>query len=123
MNTPTTSEPEKPAPIRSTDGLESTTASATAKWIQGEISLGKLLNTLGCSRPSGDDLAGSIRNYYEEGIRQVMRELERKATKSQLEFQDAEKRNHKDDMTADAALTHAYTDAQSVLRLHLGHAL
>ena len=119
MNTPTTSEPEKPAPIRSTDGLEST----TAKWIRGEISLGKLLNTLGCSRPSGDDLAGSIRNYYEEGIRQVMRELEAKATKSQLDFRDAENRNHKDNMTADAAMTHAYTDAQSVLRLHLGHAL
>ncbi len=98
-------------------------SSATEKWIQGEISLGKLLNTIGCSRPSGDDLAGSLRNYYEDRLRQIMKDLETKATKAQLEFQDAEKRGDKENMTADAALTHAYTDAQSVVRFHLGHAL
>jgi hypothetical protein len=78
---------------------------------------------MGCSRPSGDDLAGSIRNYYEERIRAVMRSLEAKATKAQLDFQESEAKGDKVNMAADSALTHAYTDAESVLRLHLGHAL
>lgn len=120
MNNPDVIEqPEPPTAVRSSDGLEST----IAKWIQGEISLGKLLNTAGCSRPSGDDLAGSIRNYYEERIRQAMRTLEAKETRAQLDFQESEHRNHREDMAADAARVHAYIDAQTVLRVHLGHAL
>lgn len=115
----TATVPESPATSRSSDGLEST----TSKWIRGEISLGKLLNTVGCSRPSGDDLAGSIRNYYEDKIRQVMRDLEAKEARAQLDFQESEHRNHREDMAADAARVHAYIDAESVLRLHLGHAL
>ena len=86
--------PESQATSRSSDGLEST----IAKWIQGEISLGKMLNTVGCSRPSGDDLAGAIRNYYAERIREVMRTLEAKETRAQLDFQESEHCNHREDM-------------------------
>lgn len=93
------------------------------RWIKGEISIGKMLHSYGCGRPSGDDLAGALANYFQENIRQVMRDLEAHATRHQLQFQKEEAAGDKTNMAAEAALVHAYTVAQSLLRLHLGHSL
>lgn len=119
--TPETNETETPKPVlidpvvRANDSAE--------RWVKGEISIGKMLHNFGCGRPSGDDLAGALANYFQENIRQVMRDLEAHATRHQLQFQKEEAAGDKINMTAEAALVHAYTVAQSLLRLHLGHSL
>ena len=93
------------------------------RWVKGEISIGKMLHEFGCGRPSGDDLAGALANYFQENIRQVMRDLEAHATRHQLQFQKEETVGDKTNMAAEASMVHAYTVAQSLLRLHLGHSL
>jgi hypothetical protein len=90
------------------------------KWIDGEISLGKLLQLEGCQRPSGDDLAGAIANSFRERITIIGRNLEADKERARADYEEAKKHGKTEDMAAEAALIRAFTQAQNHISMQFG---
>jgi hypothetical protein len=85
------------------------------RWLDGEISLGKLLQIIGCSRPSGDDLAGAISNAYSERIQCAYAKIEAEAKRAKSEYDAEEKANDSINAAASSAAHRAYIHALSIL--------
>ena len=85
------------------------------RWLDGEISLGKLLQIIGCSRPSGDDLAGAISNAYSERIARAYAKIEAERERANKEYLAEKDEPNKINATASAAAMRAYTHALSIL--------
>jgi hypothetical protein len=107
-------------PVRISDGLE---GRAATRWLDGEISLGKLLQIYKVGRPSGDDLAGSIWNAFHDKLRAVDAEMQQRHDTAKKQFEIELRAGKTVDATAEAAYMSAWTHAQSILRKHLGQAL
>lgn len=96
---------------------------AATRWLDGEISLGKLLQIYNVGRPSGDDLAGSIWNAFHDKLRAVDAEMQQKHDAAKKQFEIELRAGKTVDATAEAAYMQAWTHAQNILRKHLGQAL
>lgn len=115
-----TERPPGEPPVHISDGLE---GRAATRWLDGEISLGKLLQIYKVGRPSGDDLAGSIWNAFHDKLRAVDAEMQEMRDKAKKQYEQETAAGKLIDATAEAAYMNAWTRAQGILRKHLGQAL
>lgn len=93
------------------------------KWLDGEISTGKLLQELKVSRPSGDDLVACIWWAMNEKLSQLKSDLEKKRDFAERSLKEAQDENKPDDVLAESSARLAYVTALSQLQLHFGRCI
>jgi len=96
---------------------------AATRWIDGEISLGKLLQIYKVGRPSGDDLAGAIWNAFHDKLRAVDAEMQQRHDIAKKQYEQEKADGKLIDATAESAYMQTWTRAQNILRKHLGQSI
>lgn len=92
---------------------------AAQNWLNGEISMGKMLDTFKVPRGPGDDLVGALWQAFEERITALKNELEDRRKRAERDMAEASKANKPLDEAAESASRLAYVTALSSLRVHL----
>ena|ERR1051325_7220215 len=90
------------------------------KWLDDEISIGKLLESYKVARGPGDDLVGQLWQAFAVKVQHLKTTLEAKRDRAERDFQQAKKENKIADATAESAYRLAYTTALSELRMQFG---
>jgi hypothetical protein len=111
--------------VGSRDSLEPNSTKDAARWLNGEISLGRFIHnsSLESCYAQVSDFAGGIANTYNERILDVHRTLEAHRLRAKAEYKAEEAAGDTINATASASAMRAYTEAQSVLRMALHFAL
>jgi len=86
------------------------------KWIDDEISLGKLLQELKLPRGGADDLAGMIRNEYEERSRWLLKNVVARRTRCEEWANDAKAEKKYHDAAAEMAKVNAYLALEHLIK-------
>lgn len=89
------------------------------QWMDGQISIGKLLSDFQVPRGTGDDLVGALWHAWSEQVFTCKSELENKKAFAEKSYEEARQSINETDMTAESASILAYTVALSSLQLHI----
>lgn len=99
------------------------TRNYATEWLDGKISLAKMLQELKVPRGSGDDLVGSIWQAFDFKITELRDDLYAQLQRAERDYIEALARNRIEDATAESARKFAFTEAINKLHLHLGSAI
>lgn len=101
----------------------SAAANPAVRWLNGEISLGKLLQLAGVPRGCGDDLVGMIWQAFDEKVRELDRVLKGNLSRAEADYKAAcageQTQNTVNDMVAEMSRKRAYQETRALLRFHV----
>lgn len=101
----------------------SAAANPAVRWLNGEISTGKLLQLAGVPRGCGDDLAGMIWQAFDEKVRELDRVLKGNLSRAEADYKAAcageQTQNTVNDMAAEMSRKRAYQETRALLRFHV----
>lgn len=92
-------------------------------WLDGKISLGKMLQNFDVPRMQGEELAGSIWQAFEERIQNTIDELENKAALAEKWKKEASDNCKQEDFIAESAKFHAFKESKHIVQFKLWSAI